>query len=90
MGIEKLEKEMEELSKEITKNKVAIADLFLEIHRMNIPTKPTFDDFVKHIDELSKMPKLIEELDKNEARYNAMLDSKLLIESSETEVYVKQ
>ena len=90
MGIEKLEKEMEELSKEITKNKVAIADLFLEIQRMNIPTKPTFDDFVKHIDELSKMPKLIEELDKNEARYNAMLDSKLLIESSETEVYVKQ
>lgn len=90
MGIENLENEMLELSQEITKNKVAIADLFLEIHDMNMSEKSSFNDFVKHVEKMAKMPLLIAELEKNETRYNAMLDSKILIESDATEVLIKK
>lgn len=90
MGLENLKKEMAELDKVITKNKIDIADLFVDIYNAKPNETLTFDDFLNHIREMVKMPPLLAELEKNEQRYYAMLDSRILIEKADEEEKITQ
>lgn len=90
MGLENLKKEMAELDKVITKNKIDIADLFVDIYNAKPNETLTFDDFLNHIREMEKMPPLLAELEKNEQRYYAMLDSRILIEKADEEEKITQ
>lgn len=89
MGLKKLENEISVAEKNINDTKIEIADLFLKIHDNCPKEKPTFNEFSNWVDDMVKMPDLIEKLRRYECRRNTLLASKHLIENSETEIFAK-
>lgn len=77
---EVLEEQISKVRAEITQNKISIADLFVKIHRNNSFVTLDPEPFFKTLKEMDKMPKLLDELTKNESKLEVLVNSKAEIE----------
>ncbi len=70
-----LQEQIDSINEEITKNKVAIADLFVKIHNLNPKNCRNFEEFLDVVKEMEKMHPLLEVLSVNKTKLDALLDS---------------
>lgn len=84
-----LEKQISSVKDEITNNKIDIADLFINIHKSDLPSKKELKDVIPIFKQMESMPILISRLSENEAKLEVLINSKSEIENTYSEECVK-
>ena len=79
-AIQVLNKQIKEVEDAILNNKVDIADLFVKVHDFKPFFECDVDDFMAKMNEMDKMPPLVEKLRKNQGKLQTLVSSKTEIQ----------
>lgn len=79
-AIQVLDKQIKEVEDAILNNKVDIADLFVKVHDLKPFFECDVDDFMAKMNEMDKMPPLVEKLRKNQGKLQTLVSSKAEIQ----------
>ena len=79
-AIQVLNKQIKEVEDAILNNKVDIADLFVKVHYFKPFFECDVDDFMAKMNEMDKMPPLVEKLRKNQGKLQTLVSSKAEIQ----------